>query len=84
MDTDPFHLHTEEDRRLRLHAPVHARWSREGFAYRAPGVVCKIDGRSVTVRLLEAAGDDGRYVRGSLIRLPRFCDNTAWSRNNFV
>jgi len=84
MDTDPLHLYTEEDRRLRLQAPVVACWSREGFAYRAKGVISKMDGRSVTVRLLENADGDGRYQRGALVRLPRFCDNTAWSTTNCV
>lgn len=84
MDTAPFHIFLEEDRRLEPGSTVTAFWRREGWAYRARGIITGIDRQSVTVRLREAADGSGRYPSGALVSLPRFCDHTAWTSDNCV
>jgi hypothetical protein len=72
-------IYRQEDLRLRRHLPVIACWSAGGFSHQARGIIHALDSRTVTVKLLEGPGNRGQYARGSLLLLPRFADQTAWS-----
>lgn len=72
-------IYREEDLRLRRQLPVTACWSEGGFSYRVQGIIHALDSRTVTVKLLEGIGSHGKYARGTLLVLPRFADQTAWS-----
>ena len=72
-------IYRDEDLRLRRHLTVLACWSEGGFSHKAQGIIHALDQRSVTVKLLEGPGQQGKYGRGALLVLPRFADQTNWS-----
>lgn len=72
-------IYRREDQCLRRDLPVTACWSEGGFNYRVRGIIHALSSTTVTVKLLERTGIQGKYARGALLILPRFADQTAWS-----
>lgn len=84
MCVDPVFELTEEDRKLGVGQRVTANWTALGFVYRVPAEVVALDMTTVTVRLLERAGNLGEIPAGRELVLPRMSDAARWSSENCV
>lgn len=72
------------DRRLTPGMAVRALWTKDGFAYCGSSAVVKLNRFAATVRVELVWKPNGRRFVGKLLELPRFADQTRWSKRNCV
>lgn len=70
------------DLKLALGMKVSVCWMENGFVYRGEGEITRLERFNVTVRLFYAQGGMREHGAGRLVQLPRFTDQTRWSKRN--
>jgi len=79
MGPDPIQNLVNEDQQLKVGDKVLARWSRNGYYYKARARVVSLRSQRVAVALEEIPPLGEIYRRGQVIELPRISDFNAWS-----
>jgi len=73
-----------EDKKLQLKTKVTANWTDSGYCYSGLGEIVALTRETVTVKLLENIGKENEFKKGRQVQLPRFSDQTRWSKRNCV
>jgi len=70
---------SREDQQLRVGSRVIACWSRDGFSYRGPAVVVRLEPLRAEVRLLAPLAGSRDRPRLRTLTLPRYSNFMEWS-----
>lgn len=68
-----------EDQQLKVGSRVIACWSRDGFCYRRPAVVVRLESDRAEVRLLTPVAETRERPAQRILSLPRFRNFMEWN-----
>jgi len=74
----------QADQKLALGMNVSVCWIEGGFYCRGTGGITNLEKFSVTVHLQQKMGQKLSPIAKKMLQLPRFFDQTRWSRHNCV